>query len=507
MNKPPRLLILGGGIAGLSAGIYGRLNGFDTTILEASEHVGGVCQSWQRHGFNVNGSLHWLLGSSEKHSFYALWKELGLTERLDIYNHANFLQYKTKNGQWISLPTDADELYHSLVKIAPEDETLIKEWAEAIKTLSAHEMQFPDPDFWSKLIAIVKMVVLDFPMLSTLFHWHDVTLGAFSSKFQNPELRELILNLWLPEMSMAFFLIQQAGAHAGAAGYPLGGSGAFTGALLENYQHLGGTLIPQCKVTDLLIEGGKCLGALNEAGEKFTADAVISAIDGHYLIHQLLQKTDFSHVLSNQFLSLKPFPGLFYFTAGFSKKVKTGPSSIIGESLGFQNTVLVGGIAYHRANFQIYNFDPGLSPTHSTLVTAMFHTSFEFWNQLNKGSKKLYQLSKEKANARILEEFLLHYPELDGHLVFCESATPVTYETSTGNYQGSYEGWLPNPTGVKTTIPPTIHGLSHFFLAGHWTTPGGGMPPAALSGRNAVGLACHALGMKFLHRAEDFEKD
>jgi len=43
-----RVAIVGAGIAGLSAGCYARLNGYDTQIFEMHNIAGGLCTSWKR---------------------------------------------------------------------------------------------------------------------------------------------------------------------------------------------------------------------------------------------------------------------------------------------------------------------------------------------------------------------------------------------------------------------------------------------------------------------------
>ncbi|MEK6480621.1 FAD-dependent oxidoreductase [Catalinimonas sp. 4WD22] len=42
MNIEKSMIIIGGGIAGLSAGYYGAINGFKVSILEKSEKAGGA---------------------------------------------------------------------------------------------------------------------------------------------------------------------------------------------------------------------------------------------------------------------------------------------------------------------------------------------------------------------------------------------------------------------------------------------------------------------------------
>jgi phytoene dehydrogenase-like protein len=80
-------------------------------------------------------------------------------------------------------------------------------------------------------------------------------------------------------------------------------------------------------------------------------------------------------------------------------------------------------------------------------------------------------------------------------------ATPLSYERYTGNWQGSTTGWLPTRQtmlmlllGVSKTLP----GLQNFYLAGQWVEPGGSLPLAAASGRNAIHTICHQDGKPFV---------
>ena len=56
------LLIVGGGVAGLSAGCYAQRSGFRTTIVEHNLALGGVCTAWHRGPYTIDGCIHWLTG-------------------------------------------------------------------------------------------------------------------------------------------------------------------------------------------------------------------------------------------------------------------------------------------------------------------------------------------------------------------------------------------------------------------------------------------------------------
>jgi phytoene dehydrogenase-like protein len=50
---------------------------------------------------------------------------------------------------------------------------------------------------------------------------------------------------------------------------------------------------------------------------------------------------------------------------------------------------------------------------------------------------------------------------------------------------------------MTVQLPKTLPGLSNFYMAGHWTSPGGGLPAAAVSARGAVKLLCKHNKIKF----------
>jgi monoamine oxidase len=64
MNRPvdsQRLVVIGAGVAGLSAGCYAARSGYRVTLLEMHDKPGGLCTSWRprlrdRDGRAVNGA-------------------------------------------------------------------------------------------------------------------------------------------------------------------------------------------------------------------------------------------------------------------------------------------------------------------------------------------------------------------------------------------------------------------------------------------------------------------
>jgi phytoene dehydrogenase-like protein len=79
-------------------------------------------------------------------------------------------------------------------------------------------------------------------------------------------------------------------------------------------------------------------------------------------------------------------------------------------------------------------------------------------------------------------------------------ATPMTYENYTGNWQGSMEGWLITTKTMTMRMSKTLPGLQNFYMAGQWVEPGGGVPTAAMSGRNVIRNICQRDKRPFVTR-------
>jgi phytoene dehydrogenase-like protein len=123
-----KFIIIGAGIAGLSAGCYLRMNGYDTEIFELHSLPGGLCTSWQRGGYTFNGCLGWLDGSNPAGPGYQFWNELVDMKQLEFVYSDEFIRVEDRNGRFISVRTGLDELEQELMEKAPEDKELIAEW-------------------------------------------------------------------------------------------------------------------------------------------------------------------------------------------------------------------------------------------------------------------------------------------------------------------------------------------------------------------------------------------
>jgi len=73
----------------------------------------------------------------------------------------------------------------------------------------------------------------------------------------------------------------------------------------------------------------------------------------------------------------------------------------------------------------------------------------------------------------------------------------MTWVRYTGNWKGSYEGWMEVSFGLGKHMDKTLPGLGSFYMIGQWVEPGGGLPPAAQHGRHVIQIMCKRDKKKF----------
>ncbi len=491
----PHIAIIGGGIAGLSAGIYARMNGFEASIYEMAPRPGGVCASWVRENIRVNGSIHWLVGSAPGSDLHDMWMELGVIEDHPHLVPARFGMYRDLDGVDVHLWRDPDRLQAHLEAISPEDAGEIAGFCAAIRT-------FRDADFPMRrafeLLSLTDWIGIfarNWPFL--LAHWRFAafTLEEYAGRFRHPALQGMFRHFWTPGMSMQFLLMQLGFAARGTAAYPLGGSGPFIDRLVARYTGLGGRLACGRRVAAVCVADGRATGVSLADGEQVAADHVIAACDATQIYDELLP--DGAALRPPVLDDLTCFPPLCYFSAGVARTFPGLPIASMGHNLPFDPPLQVGPVTHARATVQIYSFDPTLAPTGQTLLTAMLDSDHDWWRARADEGAESYAAARQAISRAVIDGLDRHFPGLAGQVIFHDLATPLTYARYTGNHRGAYEGWLPTPAAARAIVPTHLPGLANFWMAGHWVAPGGGMPPAAYTGRNAVQLICDREGRPF----------
>ena len=227
------VIIIGAGVAGLTAGCYAQMNGYTTQIFEMDSKPGGLCTSWERKGYTIDGCLHWLVGSSPDSDFYRLWQEVGALQGKQVINHEQCYRVESTDGKVLTLYTDVDRLEQHLKEIAPEDSEFIEELTNAIRHFTKLNLPVNKaPELYGPLDKL-KMVFGMGSFMGDMRKWGKMTIKDVAMRFQNPFLREAFQRIMLPDFSSFFLLMTLAWLAQKNAGYVIGGSGGISRSMVR----------------------------------------------------------------------------------------------------------------------------------------------------------------------------------------------------------------------------------------------------------------------------------
>lgn len=492
------VLIIGGGVAGLSAGCYARMNGFRTTIVEQHFLPGGLCTSWERKGYVFDGCLSYLYGTAPGAPYNRLWKELGALEGRKCIQLDEFIRVREPGGRELVAWADPDRLEDHLLGISPTDARPIRALCRGIRELATLDMsilqetprEIRTPLQWAELGR--RMM----PYTAQTARWALRSAQDFALSFQDPFLRRAIPHLFgWPEIPMLAAISLLAAMGVGNAGFPEGGSLELARALEKRYRELGGVIHYQKRVDRILTNKGRATGVVLFSDEEIPADWVISAADTKTTLEDMLQGRYPSRPLARMYKGGLPIHSQVQVSLGLKRDLSAEPAWVIhlqDKPYRFLNDERDTLVVKH------FGFDPTLAPPDRSVAEITFRMDYRYFERIY--GNKLYDAEQLQLADQALEQLERIWPGVRSDVEVTDVATPLSYERYTGNWQGSSCGWLlTKQTMLKmiTGVPRTLQGLGGFVLAGQWVEPGGGVPMCAGSGRNAVRLICAAEGQPF----------
>jgi phytoene dehydrogenase-like protein len=489
------IVIIGGGVAGLSCGCYLQMNGYQTQILEANKEPGGLCVSWDRGPYVFDGCLRWLAGTHPSSIFHKVWKELGVFADHKIVNYNEFMRIEGQDGQFVNLPSDLDKLGAEFKRIAPEDSARIDKLIRAARKCVALDPP-PQPLELMSGFEKTKMLGPILPMLTVVFGWKNTSIADYVAQYRNPFLREVLLTLTGDPRMSSLVLVMILSIRGGPnAGCITGGSRGLSESVARRYTKLGGQIRYSTHASSVTVEQNRAVGVLSSTGENIPAGTVVSCADGHTAIFKMLQGRYVNRLLVRAYKNFDVFPGLIQASFGINK---TFPATAPTLSIPLREPLVVDDVTkVERLEVSTYGSDSEFCPPGKTVILVRFATRYDYWVQLRTHQPAEYRKAKARLQEQLVAILDQRFPGAGSHVEHADLCTPASYERWTGNRQGSFQGWLPTPQLLGRKFPRTLPGLKNFYMAGHWVEPGGGLPPAALSGRYAAQMICARDGKQF----------
>ena len=480
-----KVIVVGGGIAGLSAGIYAQKCGFDTTIIESHSIPGGNCTSWKRGGYLFEGGMHWLTGSDTKDPTNALWRYTGaLDDSVVIHVDEPFMEYDFQ-GTPIRFYRDIDKTEQHLKDISPAD-------AKEIETLCGYmrkvqNFAMPVTDLRGVKITNRSRMTLSslfsaIPALFLVKKLTGISRNDYIKRFSHEGIRDLLRSSTNEDTGILPPVFTMGTLARGDGGFPEGGSLPFARRMADTFTGSGGRILYNTRVERVLVESRKAVGVV-AGGEQLEADAIIVTVDTMQMDH-LFDTPPQAKWLDDMRSRTKPTMCTFV-SLGIDADLRSYEHAYVFKP---KEPLTLADQTHEFLCVNNYAADPFYSPEGKTAMTTQLGgDTYEFWKQAKE--KDRYEAEKQRIGEKVVEAVTAQMPEAAGKVEICDVATPLTYERYCANWKGSWMTEMTSDISMKS-YPAVVEGLSGVYFAGHRMMPPGGLPVALMSGRAAVQYLC-----------------
>ena len=493
-----KIIIIGGGISGLSAGIYLQANGYETEVLEKNHVSGGACIGWERKGCYIDGCIHWLSGVNPKSTTYPLWREIhAIKEDTDVFYQNELCVFDYGEGKKFTFYADLEKLEAELISFAPEDTKAIKHFCKLIKRFQKIN---PPVDKPSDMMNLGELLKVAFTMAGDYIlveRTAKISCEKFTRRFKNPYLKHAISTYMASDYNLMSFLYMMGHVTAMDAGIPMGGSMGLTERVEQRYLSLGGRLTTRAEVEEILVEDDRVTGVRLKDGTCHYADWVVSTTPVEHCLKDLLRSKYRVKKIDMRLENERDYP-IYTFTTAVVKCKKDTSSLPLSVTAPAKNPVSVEK-EYDTISIRNYAYDRTVKSDGSDIfqITLSGGDQMYYWWK-NAKENGTYLEEKKRIGQHLLQELKAYYPFLADSLEIIDFITPMTYERYLNSRHGCFQGFVHTARGKTLMQKGIINGLKRFILAGQWIIQSGGLPTAVMSGRFSAQRICRADKKRFV---------
>ena len=493
-----KVIIIGGGVAGFTAGTYLRANGYETLILEKNAIAGGACIGWERQGCYIDGCIHWLAGSNPSSGTYKIWRDThAITHETKFFEQDDLMKMRHSDGTEFTYWTDLKKLEEELLALSPEDEKEIKKFLKRVRRFQKIDPPANKPIELMNIFELIKLGIKQGGDLYWVNKFSKLSARDYVQRFKSPYIRDAVQDLIAPHYNFMSLLYMLGHISGNDGGIPQGGSIGMVERMEKRYLSLGGQLRKGAPVSKINVENNAATGVTLKNGEVINADWVVAATPIEHTLVTLLENKYRDKALDERLASVRNYPIYTYTTTVFRC-----PRTLADKSLSIKlrlNTPITINRPYSHVTFRNYMYDDTLKGSDKyCVIQATIHSDddmYHWWRGMKAGGR--YKQEKQRVADEMLALAKTVYPDIADEIEVIDVITPCTYERYLNSRHGCFQGFIHTKRGKSLMQNGRIKGLKGFILAGQWIIQSGGLPAAGMSGRYAAQRICHSDKKKF----------
>ena len=483
------VVIVGGGISGLTTGIYLLDNGYDVHIYEKHSIAGGACTGWVREGQYIDGCAHWIIGTNPDSCLRPIWEHIGaFDDAIRIYPTTSLTTFHFKDGP-ITFHADLQKLEEELLAMSPQDKRQIKSFIRTIKNYTHIKIPVSKPmermnpfEFTAFGLSMIKAAI-------PFAKYKKVSVGEYASKFKDKRIGDLFIRFMgdYYNMHSLFYILQ--GFCTNDAGIMEGGSLKMATSVAKTFESRGGTIHLNSPVKRIEVEGKKAKGITLENGEFIPADFVVASTDSNETFQKLLPDVKMPKFFSDRYEQKDGYKLLSAFQFSFQTTLDLSEAPRMSDFL--VEPFNIGPQTITHYGVRNFSFDKTLSRGKKTLLTILLPTHEETYDYLASLSKEEYVAEKERLGRKFLALLEKDLGAKPGEIKLLDVATPLTYTRYTNAFKGAYMSFVTTKHAKGLMEQTILRGYKNILIGGQWLMPPGGLPIAIMIGKHAAYNLCY----------------
>ena len=478
------IYIIGSGFSSLSASCYLSKEGYNVTVLEKNETLGGRARQFKKDGFtfDLGPSWYWMPDVFER--FFAdFGKEPSDYYTLDKLS-PGYEVYFGKNDS-IKISDKIEEIYELFESVEPGSAKYLKQFLDSAK--ANYDTAIKDLVYKP---GVSPLELVNSTTIARVTQFFSTIRKQVRKNIKNDKLIEIlefpVLFLGAkPNNTPAFYNFMNYADFGLGTWHPRGGMHKVVEGMVSLATSLGVSFTTNANVEKIITDNTNTVKGLLVNGKEIKTDLVLSGADYHHT--ETLLDTDLRQY-SEKYWAKKTFaPSSLLFYVGFDKKIKNTSHHTLFFDTDFDKHAeeIYDQPKWPSAPLFYANFT---SMTDITSAPDGKEAGF-FLIPLAPGiedTEALRELYFEKIMHRFED---LTNQDVKKNVIFKRSFCVKDFENEYNSYKGNAYG-MANTLLQTAFLRPKIKSskVNNLYFTGQLTVPGPGVPPALISGKIATDL-------------------